>query len=289
MDGDAWSSFVDQLHVSLKARGWDFTITDETVDIRHPLKRRMGLQNLAQLCATSPQGAWPRIIGEFLEASDRGLPLPPDSRWEDVKSLIKVRLVADDPESEESKMNVRAALAPGISWSLVYDLPDVVQFVRWDRPAAWSMALPDLFIHACQNVRDQDPPERIRRHPLEGGGEFVSLDGPSLFVATHALWIQEYVPEATESGLLLAVPDRNNVLAAAVLDQKSIHFALGRLLKAARKFHQIGPGSISPHIYWRTEQGWTLLPAGPEQGGVIEYTPPPSFVEMFNRLPLERN
>jgi hypothetical protein len=289
MDDAAWTSFIEHLKASLKGRGLDFTITDETVEIRRPLKRRMGLQNLAQLCATSPQSGWPELIGEFLDASTQGLPLPPDSQWDDVKGLIKVRLVMDDSGSEESDMDASGALAPGISWSLVYDLPDVIQFVRSDRPAAWSMALPDLLIHACKNVREQDPPERVRRHPLEGGGEFVSLDGPSHFVATHAMWIPEYVPEATDSGLLLAVPDRNNVLAAAILDQKTSQVALGRLLKAARKFYQMGPGSISPHVYWRTEQAWTLLSVGQERDGVIEYTPPPDFVEMFNRLPMERN
>ena len=282
MDDEAWRAFHDALTKDLRRRGWKFSISDEAVLVEGPVKRTLGLQNLVQICGAERQySAWPALIAEHVDhiEASTAQAIGANARLADVERILKVRLY---PE-EQAPFGVEGIVAPGIRWALVYDLPDAIQTVPADHVAAWSTDLPELLKIGYRNVRESDPPQRIRRHPLQDGGEFVTIDGPSFFTATHALWIDEYVPEADPHGILVVVPDRHNVMAAAITNATSVMATVGRMLDLAGKFHRVGPGSISKDLYWFREGRFTLLPSWFENG-TLQFAPTVAFKEVLNEL-----
>lgn len=194
------------------------------------------------------------------DTPDRGEPflheLPADPV--EARALLKARLVGADRAPDDV---VHRSVLPGIEAVLVFDLPDrLVPLAPEDLPALLdSVELPDapdavtdedrldaLWDEAYEHVRHEHP--EIDVEELTEGVPVMLVHGESYFVATNALWVDQFV-DVPADGLLFAVPHRHLLLLHPVRDQAAT-YALPNLLLLARENHAQGQGPVSPDVFW---------------------------------------
>jgi hypothetical protein len=118
----------------------------------------------------------------------------------------------------------------------------------------------------------------------DAGCKIEALMGDSFFTASHALFLEEYLPEPVpELGALVAIPHRHLVIYHPIVDKTALA-ALQVMLPMAIGIFQEGPGSVSPSVYWWREAAWwhegqfTRIPAEID-GKKLQVYPPNEFVE----------
>jgi hypothetical protein len=173
--------------------------------------------------------------------------------------------------------------AEGMVATLVYDLPDSVAMVHKDSFTSWGLTKEAVFRLAMENVHREEGIDQ-QELPAEAGCKLSALMGDSFFTASHALFLEEYLPQPLPAlGALVAVPHRHLVIYHPIQDNSALS-ALQVMLPMAIGIFQEGPGSVSPSVYWWREAAWwhdgqfTRIPAEFE-GKKLQVYPPNEFVE----------
>jgi hypothetical protein len=242
--------------------------------------RVFGLANLAQKCHLLPRREWAAQIDGHFGGLFASTATTPDPDFDDVKSIIKVRIYPDDyaPPDEVRKMLVSRPVAPGMLAALVIDYPKTIATVNPDRLEKWGRTADELLELGLANVRAQDVPDRA----IVENTSIRLLSGDSFFVATWVLMLEEHLEPVPEHGALVIVPNRHAVLFQPIVDVSIVN-AVGLLLGIADAQCRQGPGSISPNLYWWKDGHLTLLPSNRE-GGQFQFIPPDDFVALLNSL-----
>jgi hypothetical protein len=284
-----FSTFLNMIKADLDRRGLLTHIDgpNGVVMLRNPGQeaQRLGLQNLAQMCHTQDCARWPEVIARHFSTvlnMDEASQLLEDCArdFEKARGLIKVRLYPRDWASM-SVPTVYEELAEGFVAALVYDLPDRIGSVHPDHAAAWNVSQQDLFEIGLANVRANDLVKHAHTD-LPKGGTLQHLIGDTFFAASHALFLDEYLPADNHWGAVVAMPHRHAVFFHPIANL-SVVPSINALIFLADKMFQDGPGSISPSLYWFRAGGFTLLPARISKKS-IEFHPTAEFVEMLSEL-----
>jgi hypothetical protein len=279
---EQYRAFLDAVELALVDRELEAVGRDGVVAVALPDGRplQLGLQNLAQQCARLPRQRWATTIGDHVDtllraeaetdAFDR-------TDFEAVKSLLKVRLYpAEGVADSEASAVVLARPAAGLVGVLVYDLPHTVASVPPEEVAAWGRSESELLALGLQNLAAEPAPKR-EDVEVERGVVLRLVSGPSFFVASHLLCLERLLPQKLEYGALVCVPTRHLLLVHAIRDSRVL-MAVNALIPQSYLYHQRGPGSLSPNLYWWHDGQLTHLPTSVERDAV-KFTPPPEFVE----------
>ncbi|MEO6597196.1 MAG: hypothetical protein ABIP94_20830 [Planctomycetota bacterium] len=251
-----------------------------------------GLQNLAQVCHQSPFAAWPGIIAEHLGKSDEG-------RLEAVVGDVLTSF-----ERSRDQLCVRVypkefAVGP-LQHHIVhrFDLPETCTVLAVDigpsiipvpTPVAeaWGVPLPMLFECALQNLPNLGKPrwERLQLPPSRCGA--IDLLHDDFHATSHALRPAAFQGRTGQFGNLIGLPARGVLISHAIAAMPAIS-TIEAMLAITTGKHRDGPGSITPHLFWRTPEGQFYLQQGSTEGGRVRFVPSPEFVELLVRLKGER-
>lgn len=285
---DRFLALVDE---ELKRRGVAYTLADDASGAHLTESEQegsvLGLMNVAQRCHGAEKADWPEVVHDHFERvlvtakSTADLLDSLGSSLEQAKPLLKVRLYPAGMSGLE--VAVTDSPAEGIVATLVYDLPDSVAMVHKDHFKAWGVSKPDIFRLAMENVHREEGIDR-QELGVEAGCKLNALMGDSFFTASHALFLEEHLPQPLpEMGALVAIPTRHLVVYHPITDASALN-ALQAMLPMAIGVFQDGPGSVSPSVYWWREAAWwhegqfTRIPAEIE-GKKLQVYPPNEFIE----------
>ena len=242
------------------------------------------MSNLAQLAHATEQKDWPELVaGHFANlraTTARDLDALAGD-FDEVKSTLRVRLIADESMGGMSPGDVRGsrAYAPGILQVLVYDFPDSTASVPPDHVEGWPLEADAVWDVAIDNVRLEPQPTR-QEVPAQGSVFTMAIDD-SFYVATRALRLADELPPGTVDAVF-AVPNRHMLLWHAIRDV-SVVGAMQAMMQVTSKAFVDGPGSISDQLYWWHDGEVVHLPVR-AQGKSIDFMPPEAFVALLNSL-----
>jgi len=286
-----YRSFLEAVEADLRRRGAPFEMGDGTVRAGPAggPSADYGLLNLAQVCHATPPGEWGSTIAahfdnafssdaeaDALDARARSL--------DDVRACLKVRLYHPDYRAQVGADHlVHRVPAEGLVETLVYDLPGTVRTVPPEHVGTWGRPLDELFGIGLGNVRSEPRPD-LQRLDLGHGATCSAIVGDSFFVASHALFLGDYLEASARFGALVSIPHRHAVLFHPIADMKVI-LAINSLIPVTFGMYQEGPGSISDSLYWWRDGRFTRLPSKVTAQSVT-FEPPDEFVdEVLNKLP----
>ncbi len=286
-----YREFVARVEGEMKRRGLRYELGDGTLRV-HEGKGEpsdYGLLNLAQLCNATERAEWARTVTEHFDSAlgagaDAGDLEALAGSLETAGPALKVRLYHPDYLAQiGADRLIHRIPAEGLVETLVYDLPGSVRTVPPEHARRWGRPDGELFRRGLANVRAEASPAR-QTFDLDRGTRFHALVGDSFFVASHALFLEEYLGPPTEFGALVSVPHRHAVLYHAIADMRVV-VAVSSMIPVTFGMYQEGPGSVSAGIYWWREGRLTHLPTQVTAKSV-SFTPPDAFVdEVLDRVP----
>ena len=247
----------------------------------------LGFFNLAQVCRQVPRRRWRETISQHLDrilnvgvaAESATNALVQD--FERARSQLKVRLYPTEMAGTDS--TVSRQIAEGIQAVLVFDFPESVVGVLRENIAGWNCTDEELFEIGLANVKAEGESKPIKLPGGDGASVFGLFDDSSLFTATRALFIQDYLSADLELGAIVAIPNRHAVLFHPIVDAKTLG-ALGSIIPAAIGMYQQGPGSVSPHVYWWQNGVFQRQPTVTTPEG-MHFNPTEEFIfQVLNRI-----
>jgi hypothetical protein len=247
---------------------------------------RLGFVNLAQSCHQIPRRQWKSAIHEHFDRilksvgpSDETDAL--DADFDAARAALRVRVYS--AETEGMERSVTRPLTDGIVELLVYDLPDSAAGVLRENIAEWNRTDEELFAIGLENIKSGAKIEAIRL-PGEGGAELFGIFGDNdIYTASHALFLEDYLPDDLELGAIVAIPNRHAVLYHPIVDAKAVG-ALSSIIPAAIGMFEQGPGSISPYVYWWQNGIFQRQPTEITEEG-INFNPTEEFIyQVMNRI-----
>jgi hypothetical protein len=286
-----YRAFLQAVEAELRRRGAPFEMGDGSVRAGPAggPSADYGLLNLAQVCHASPPAEWPQAIAAHFDnafASDAEADAF-DVRarsFDDVRPSLRVRLYHPDYLSQVGSDHlVHRVPAEGLVETLVFDLPGTVRTVPLEHVERWDRPRDELFRIGLENVK-AEPAPKVESLDLGQGAACRVITGDSYFVASHALFLGDYLDGPAPFGALVSVPHRHAVLFHAIADMRVI-LAIHSLIPVTFGMYQEGPGSISDSLYWWKDGEWMRLPSKVTAQSVT-FEPPDRFVdEVLNRLP----
>lgn len=248
---------------------------------------RIELRALADECGELAEEDWPvhiaRALGTALAAHV----------WQQERELrddvaaalprLRPRLWADHVlERAEGPPIVSRPWLTGLQVGLSLVLSERVATVFEADVERWSVSLDDLYARAGDNLR-ADPLLEPTVEPLErlrgdrGGVVYTLQEGPPP-IASHALTLARYLPEAVSFGALFVIPHGRAVSYHAITDGPALHRAVVKLATYAHRAFATAPVPLSPHLYWWHEGEMELLPM--DHGfEALSFQPPDAFVD----------
>ena len=219
--------------------------------------RRYGLGNLATGAAVTARGDWPGLVDGHVFATLAVDRTPDPQSLDEIRSLVlpRLRLRADLPEGATYPTEV----LPGVVALLAVDYPTHVSELLDDglvtQLGGWSGIEPT----ALANLRALPPltHEVVAADPERDEAHVHVLTSDDFFAPSRYLVLDELLPALgveAPHGLLLVVPHRH-LLALHVLAGPDVVMAMQLLLPMAIREFEVGPGPVSPHVYFRPAGG----------------------------------
>jgi hypothetical protein len=239
---------------------------------------QFGLMNLAQQCAQTPTAEWEGVIGQHVRqlASAKGSTAALID-WEQAKQELKLRFYPPDVPSEGL---ITLPTADGFYTVLVMDKPEVVATVTPEQRAEWTVSDEELFSKALENVWDEG---RLTFEPHQAGNALLRIaQGPSFFVASHALLLDRYFLHEPPYGVVVCAPTRHTLIYHEIVGGTFDAAFMGMVQWGVSAFAQ-GPGSVSPHLYWVRNGEWKAITT--IAGNQMSFVAPPEFQsEVLNKI-----
>ncbi len=263
-DEAGYDAFQDAVREELSARGPAFEVHDGYARIGD---WELPLLPLAQLCAKAPRSGWRPLLHEQLERrfAEEKLGKELDSvrgSFDRARPALKLRVQRAETLRPGT---ISAPIAGHLHAALVLDLPSFVTPVRVADLAAWERPAPELIALAIDNVKTK---ERIELAPMEiSSARLFAVSGPSVFVATLGLVVEDLLGAATPYGALVAMPSGHIVLCHAIADARSLR-VLPAMAAGALQAWEGGPAPLSPDLFWKRGDRFVALPVVREDGEV---------------------
>ena len=219
---------------------------------------RHGLWNLAQVCHQNPLQSWPGLIAAHLDKSDRKfltevVEALADGPYENFADRLGIRIHPEQMLDKHTRGAIvhRTDLPETISM-LVLDLGESVTGLPTPIAERWGVPTEQMFARALQNLAT----EPFTNHPFSVPGQPpVPVDAMLGGHCTSSrLLCDGGLPRLGKHGNLVAVPRRDALLSLPI-DQLPSMDPIEALELLAAGLYRTGPGSITPHLYWRTPDG----------------------------------
>jgi hypothetical protein len=245
-----------------------------------------GLGNLAQMCSQAPAAQWPEIVARHLALSrpDRLSALAADltgAAFDGIAEHLAVRLYPGDYLAAGGRVHVvhRTDL-PGTLTLLVVDSPASVIALPAPLAERWGQPRERLFELAIANVARLSTSRWQQLSVPPGVGAPLHCLSGDHYVTSHLLRPDPGLPVVGASGNLVAAPHRG-ALFSLPIDGAVAPFAIEALLTFSIGMFHDGPGSITPHLFWRTPAGSYELQQGCREGTRYRLAPSPGFAPLL--------
>jgi hypothetical protein len=293
----AWAAFFDP-------RGWDYFCElvlgyfkrrgievefDEQEGVLHAKPGwKLGLLNLAQLCARVERSKWPELVKKHFDVAlgsvaevNRIFPSP--EGYAQVEQSLRVRIWPEATVGAvgKDKLVYRADLE-GLYTVLVSDTPTSVISVPTEKTRSWGKSEAELFETAIANTRANFKPEPHQQELAEGVKIWL-FSGEDFYISSQVLMLEQHPQCLGKFGALVAIPQRQALLCYPIEGRETVK-ALNQMIPLARQLEAQGPGSISANIYWYRDGSFVNLPYQ-LSNKTLQFFPPESFVQMLNDLP----
>lgn len=289
MTQEEFQQFLGLIEDYFKRRHTPVNIDSVTGAVQVAGDQQYGLQNVAQLCGQSPRKQWKRLIAEHF---DRLIAAESEeAQWNDrlrdfdhAKDLLAVKIWPREyldalSEPLRKAMMYREDLEGTIS-ALVFDLPSSVRAVTATDIARWQREPEQLFQIGLANVQQRYHPT-VSREQI-GSATVTAFLGDDVFVASHALLLEQHQGCLGRHGALVGIPHRHALLCYPIDDRKVLT-VIHDLIPVITGMEVEGPGSISSRLYWYDGHRFVNLPYRLDRG-TLHFEPPAAFTEMLNQL-----
>ncbi|MDO8349127.1 MAG: hypothetical protein Q7T30_02745, partial [Planctomycetota bacterium] len=236
----------------------------------------------------APRDAWPRLVAEHLAKSDRPkleafVAGVVGSAFDEVAGQLAIRIHPVEYLAGREQHLVQRTDLPGTFTVLVLDLGPSTLAVPVPIAETWGVPTAALFDAALKNIARQTS-VRWSSLPLppDGRSTIDALTG-DFFASSHVLRTDAFLPRTGKHGNLFGLPTRGGLISYP-LDALPFLPAIEAMVFMSTGMFREGPGSITPHLYWRTPDGQFLLQQGSNDGGTIRFAPSPEFAELMARL-----
>lgn len=269
---DGYAEFRATLLAALAAL--NIVVDEAHIDhgvLHTPSGETMGLANIARVCHGAPRDQWPTVLADHLRrVTAKPVPLV----YADIADKLRVRVTPDELVESNPEAFVARPLTSQLKLALAVDLPEHVVYVKQAELAGWPGSEDDHFARAMANT-EAEPPLEEHTLELEDAPPLTVLAGGSYFAASHALFLERYLPHHP-NGVLLGVPDRHALIVLPLVGVRSLG-ALGPLLRLVTVRFAEQPGSISDQLFWRRGARWIRIPCGMRPDGTPWVAPPDEF------------
>ncbi|TNY37394.1 hypothetical protein [Thermomonospora catenispora] len=242
----------------------------------------VSMRNLRQLARQVPRDDWPALVSDHISTIVTAIEEPLDlSNFELAQHLLRTRIY---PAEADNGMLASRPFAPGLIEAVVVDTPTTVRTVTVDEMNGWPVSGDALFMLGRANVR-ADGPLQVEDSTL-GGAPVAALHGWSFYAATHLAWLEEYL-DIGPCGALVIAPNRSLIMAHPIRPRAGYRMVLAaahELQVQAHQAYEQGPGSLSPHLFWRRGGEMILLETRYEDGALRL---PRDFVDALSTLAAE--
>jgi len=217
-----------------------------------------GLRNLAQTCLQLPSAEWPQQITEHLDKNNIGeishelLSLASGDQQQ-ILQRLRIRLHPQEFLGDDLKREIvhRTDLA-GLHSVLMLDIGPSLCAVPVPLAQGWGLPEPQLFAAAIANLRQVNlvrERQALPGVPIDGIDTLSGDDCVGSLVLTP-----ELLPPPGPHGSLLALPRRTELLCWPLRHRRDLA-AMEFLAEMAHCMFLDGPGSLTPHLYWRRPDG----------------------------------
>jgi hypothetical protein len=244
-----------------------------------------GLQNIAQTCSQADRDQWHDLIESHFDCifatSDEQNALRIDvSDFDKVKHRVRARLYPMDLLNQ-SVETVHRLGPEGTLEVVVLDLPTSVRTISRSEAKAWPMARESLFEIGRRNLKANGL-MKDNVVLFQQGIDLHLYASDPYYAASHALILDEYLPDNLANGALVGIPKRDVLLVHYIRNIGAVE-AIGSMLQAIMAWHSDGPGSLSSNLYWYQHGEFITLPYE-FSGEALNFTPPSDFVEILEDL-----
>jgi len=251
--------------------------------------REYGLENVAQRCRPLPFDEWPLCVAQHFEGifaadAEQEEWTARSGDWDFVAPLLRVRCYPTDYLANGREEWVLHR--PGLDETclmVVADLPRTVMTVERALPEAWGKSVDDVFSFAMQQTLRECP---ITWEPfaLDASGTVLHVaSADHFFVTTHAFALADAPHLLGSDGALVAVPDRQTMLVLPLVPGLSLE-VVEKMAGIAARRHEQGPGSVSPHLYWRRSDGTFAVQRTVGKGASGRDAASAEFIALLQRL-----
>jgi hypothetical protein len=242
-----------------------------------------GLSNIAQICAQANQEDWPSLIAAHFDSLLVRLPevqvTPLD--FQKTKDKLMIRLYSQDSGiNDESSFFLKNDLEGTVS-VIVIDDPTSTRTLRRDQTLSWKMSEQDIFELALKNTQTTNH-VKSRHLNAPNGVTLIVLSENSFYVASQALFLEKYPECIGKYGALVGVPTRDYLICFPINDI-TVKAAVQAMIPAISKIEQVGPGSISPDLFWYQDGKFVRLPYKLSSDSVV-FDPPASFSDLVREV-----
>ncbi len=246
-----------------------------------------GLNNLAQMCHLAAPSQWPEIVRRHLDKSnDRALDAMRTAMHDDYEAnadKLVVRLRSKHFLVDAAQYNlVHRIDLPHTCSLLAIDLGPSVMPVPAPVAATWGKPIPELFDRAILNLKHCCK-ARWSQLAIPPGRVWFDLLHGDFHAPSHVLRQDVFLPRVGAHGNLIGLPAAGVLMSYAIDAMPAVATLEAMLAISTGKF-QDGPGSITPHLYWRTQKGAFHVQQGANRDGRMQFAPSPEFVALLARL-----
>jgi hypothetical protein len=295
----SWSSFgtvaeyrrfLQLVREYFAAQGRTVVINDGVVYGAESGEKRLGLQNLAQVCHQAPPDDWPDMIAEHFTAMQESERFGKewearhaDYAWAKQRLMLRLQPKEYLEALGDAKIVHRVDLPETVTM-LVADFPTSTMSIDRETLAKWDVPLEQVFADAMANVVRFTEPEWGELDPGDDSPVTLRvLSGEGYYSTTHVLRLHEWPDQIGEHGTLIAVGNRGGALVYPIASAESFA-ALQMMIPIAVGTYRDGPGSISPHIYWRKPDSTFDLQRTTIEEGKLVFTPSREFTALMEKL-----
>jgi hypothetical protein len=242
----------------------------------------VSMRNLRQLARLVPRDDWPALVADHITTIVTAIEEPLDlSDFELAQHLLRTRIY---PAEADNGILAARPFAPGLIEAVVVDTPTTVRTVTIDEMEDWPVSGDALFMLGRSNVR-ADGSLQVEEQDL-GVVRVAVLQGWTFYAATHMAWLEEYL-DIGPYGALVVAPNRSLIVAHPIqvgAGHEAVVNAATELQAQAHQAYEEGPGSLSPHLFWRKAGTLTLLETRYEGESLIL---PQDFLSVLSTLTAE--
>jgi hypothetical protein len=247
----------------------------------HGREHVVGLENVFRRLRREEREQWPILIAEFLgtvSSADADDLLPSD--LESIADQLLVRLGPPFPgHGGDARVWSKTIPGTGLCINFVVDYPTRMCYVTEKIVTESARLAEDWLDQAVKNLLNRTPANCLQLLDAETGIRMCAVG--DAYDSSRALVLDQLLPENSEHGFFIALPNRDQLLVLPVTRPGIASMPLVKIV--ADKNYRTAPYPISDQVYWVRAGEWHAFDIE-IRGREVNVTPPPEFREVLEKL-----